>query len=1460
MTFFEGNKNKSNIWGYKDTLSSIKGSSGFVLDTKQIAIVEKYNEAVRHGTYQHSQLTKIVGNNNKELKQYLRSLNGAIAETKQFHNATLLGATGLKGLGTALKSVGAEIKATMIQFGAIFLANEIISGVIKGLTALWNIIPTKNHVREWAEEASASLEETQDEIKSLKDELTSIKDRIIELQNKGPLTITEKSELEQLRLENAELEKRIALLREEEKIQKGDKIESNVKAVHSYDYQISKRVGQGTATPYDQALTLPEQFEYYTELYNKYKKLVQETPATDPQFQTYVEFVDEYKEKITQLSLELDKYRVNIEDVDESEQEYFKNLYAAENKGLLSIGVLSINDFIESSVTETEFKRYQQLMQDLSESGTTAPKQIEKAFKQSIPNILSVLNSLGFGVDDLSDEIQSMRGIEGVLSDVFNAGQFREVQSAIDEITSNEEFNITADNVKSVIESIGDEGTKFIQTLEDNNISIDRFVSYLQMMQNNIEKISVKDATEELSTIENNLKSLSDAYAEFRDNDGKVSASTLDGLAETFSVISDTTAFNNLINVLGDTKSSVSDVQSAMDDVVDSYFSQAEVLANLNDEHKDLIVNQLKQMGVANASTLVEYKLARATLESADATEEAKAKARQLIYSLGDESLALNETAKASLDAAQKLEILNIYKNYVASGNFAGVVQGHAKAIASVGVAAGNSAKTLVEYAQIMASIAKLKDYVATGKGYNNVPAEKLSSVIKGLQDKAKTLETTAETEFNNLFDFDVKYAPSYSSKKSSSGGGGNSKTKSDIYNEQKKILDNQLERNLITYNQYYNKLVKLGKKYLKKDKEARAEHLANLADVRKNAYDKYQSDLDKQLENGDISLQVYYNKSNKLAKHWFKNYKSNAEDLADAIIAIGDSVNDHWDNIISKTETRIERWNIDKTWAPGMDEAKVWEEKLKELQADYIAGLFDSTDEYYDLYYEILKKKNDALKDQLESQLDDLENRADNIQDLIDMVDEMLRKRIEEQIDLLEKQKDAYSDIVAKKKESLDLTRQELSYQRELEEKNKSLAELQAQAAVLALDDSRAGRAQYAKLLEEIKSKQTEIVDLQENYTYEATTGALDDADERYQKSIQNKIDDLNAMTENQGEWLEYVYSYIKTTDPSALFKQLYDYNYQYGTGMNSTVDAIKNASLDLLNQYQSDIPKILAAIESQRVEINQAIGSIGQDESVDKSANYDSNLLSKIQVSKTKQNTHAQNLELLTQVRDLYGSGWYDSEKKIIYVGNDGDRSETAGAYELIKQMSAINQQSLSKTEKKKQLDPLLKKLQGKYSYSQSYIKWVGNTAHLYKKNPATKPIQVFHTGIQQGFVSDGKQLNVSSKQRELLALLQSGELVFNKNDQERLMVQMSTLKNLTDTLKKFDNTASGTSGSIPPTIHLSVSTPITINGNVDDETMKKLEGLSDDIANKSLALLQSAYEKRGYSSRVNANSMRK
>ena len=982
MTFFEGNKNKSNIWGYKEVISSIKGDKGFILDANQIAIVEKYNEAVRQGTYQHSKLTEIVGNNNSELKKYLKGLNGATAETKQFHNATLLGATGLKGLGTAVKSAGATIKATLAQFALIFAITEGISLLVKGATALWKLVNTTKHLKERAEESTAALKATKDEIKSLNDELNNTRNKITELQNKGPLTLTEQNELEKLKEQNTELSKTLKIKQTLAEIEAKKATEDNYKAFNATFKDFNKA--------WEEYKSLEEDYDNGIRKTRTARKGNKEVKKKTPVLVTPQQLEDQ-KNKVKQFVDELGGYLNSVDPayLSGKQLEDYNNKLKLYNQALVESGIMSPLEFIETSMTDAEFNKFNQMIQDLADAGITAPEEIQSAFKKSFPEVLDILDSAGISVDNLAEHIKTLKDQNGIIEDTI--AEFG-TSDIVQNLLSDEYFEINSENIQLAF------GSQFIQALKNAGISVEEFCSYLQRLRDESNKFDTKGTTDELSQIETSLKSVSDAYAEFRDNNGKVSAGTLNGLTETFESIKDTSAFENFINVLGNAKSSVSEVEAAIDSMIDVYFQQEVELGNLTEQTKGLYIAQLQQMGVTNASAVVEAKLALAQLKTGSATANET-------FEIWKQVAALDDQENSALQSALAIEILKTYQDLAAGNNFAEVMQNHADAILSIAKSAGIAAPALAKFVDIMARINSAEADLEAARQRGDIGAMRgIAQTIGYWKIEANNLRNEVEDELNGALNrqLDVKYNPSYTSKSSGSGS-----SKSDIYNDKKKELDNQLERNLITYNQYYDKLVKLGNKYLKKDKEARAEHFATLADVRKSAYDKYQGDLDKQLENGDISLKIYYDKSQKLMNKWLKGRKSNAEDLADAITAIGDKVNDHWNDIISKTETRIDRWNIDQTWAPGMDEAKVWEEKLQELNADYIAGLFDSTDEYYDLYYEILKKKNDALKNQLDSQLDDLENRADNIQDLIDMVDEMLRKRIEEQIDLLEKQKD---------------------------------------------------------------------------------------------------------------------------------------------------------------------------------------------------------------------------------------------------------------------------------------------------------------------------------------------------------------------------------------------------------------------------------------------------------------------
>ena len=145
--------------------------------------------------------------------------------------AGIIQAYGLAGANNALagtfKTLGLAIKSMFMSNPLGFILTLIptlitIGGLIKDL-----IPTTEDHIQEW--------EDIKDKIKSINQELETTKNRINELEAKGVLSFTDKKELELLRQQNAELERRLRLEKDAEE-KAGSKAKEAIKNDYKKDF------------------------------------------------------------------------------------------------------------------------------------------------------------------------------------------------------------------------------------------------------------------------------------------------------------------------------------------------------------------------------------------------------------------------------------------------------------------------------------------------------------------------------------------------------------------------------------------------------------------------------------------------------------------------------------------------------------------------------------------------------------------------------------------------------------------------------------------------------------------------------------------------------------------------------------------------------------------------------------------------------------------------------------------------------------------------------------------------------------------------------------------------------------------------------------------------------------------------------------------------------------------------
>lgn len=254
------------------------------------------------------------------------------------------------------------------------------------------------------------------------------------------------------------------------------------------------------------------------------------------------------------------------------------------------------------------------------------------------------------------------------------------------------------------------------------------------------------------------------------------------------------------------------------------------------------------------------------------------------------------------------------------------------------------------------------------------------------------------------------------------------------------------------------------------------------------------------------------------------------------------DDYNELLDEVINNKEARkvlAEVFNLDISKMSDEDQIK----NLTTLWKDQAGTIGEA-------YEELAEKAAKALKEQSEAREKEYKEAVKNIQELqkltvnmietaIDLLQKAgdivfsligkISKKYDKQIDALDKQmgnldkiadnldkqKDAFDDKIDAQKEMLKLQKEEMNNADELAEKNKSIADIDAQLMELQYDDSAEAQAKRLKLLDERAQKEKDLSDYQKDQAYDTKVSALDREKDAYDKNIEAQKKYVEAQKE---------------------------------------------------------------------------------------------------------------------------------------------------------------------------------------------------------------------------------------------------------------------------------------------------------------------------------------------------------
>lgn len=223
----------------------------------------------------------------------------------------------------------------------------------------------------------------------------------------------------------------------------------------------------------------------------------------------------------------------------------------------------------------------------------------------------------------------------------------------------------------------------------------------------------------------------------------------------------------------------------------------------------------------------------------------------------------------------------------------------------------------------------------------------------------------------------------------------------------------------------------------------------------------------------------------------------------------------------------------------------------LLNLNGNQYNQLINNINKFRSIATTTVKTIRKQVRNSVQNETKDYKSALD---DVLKLVEDLIKYEHEQMVDALEDQRDAYQALIDKKKELLQQTKDEEDYESNVSKKLKEISRIQDQINRLSLDDSREAAAKRASLEEELADLQESLADYIGDYTSGKNEETLDKAAEDYSQYIDERVKKVEDEISSEEKLYRAAIERINS-DWGGLYQDILDWNYKAGSSIESEI-----------------------------------------------------------------------------------------------------------------------------------------------------------------------------------------------------------------------------------------------------------------------------------------------------------------